>query len=102
MAIHIRRHIMDDYGVLQRDSVAWKFFVKISFVISVVSMAAGIYLLPTDYWVKGYMAMGLLFVIGSSITLSKTIRDDYEAKRIINKISEVKTEKLLKEYDKEL
>jgi len=93
---------MEDYGIIQRDSAAWKFFVKTCFTISVITMFIGIYFLPTDYWVKGYMGMGLLFVIGSSITLSKTLRDDHEAKRIINKISEVKTERLLKEYDKEI
>ncbi len=94
---------MEDYEHgIQRDSASWKIFVKISFLLSVAGMGAGIYFLPTDIWVKGYMAMGTVFLIGSSITLTKTIRDEHEAQKLIKKISEVKTEKILKEYDKDL
>ncbi|MCP4109462.1 MAG: hypothetical protein GY749_28720 [Desulfobacteraceae bacterium] len=90
-----------EHGI-QKDSIAWKFFVKASFVLSAAGMGAGIYYLPADIWVKGYMAMGTVFLIGSSITLTKTIRDEHEAQKLIKKISEVKTEKILKEYDKDL
>ncbi len=89
---------MTDTGI-QRDSSSWIFYVKTSFFLSVISLVLGIVFLPTDLWVKGYMGMGVLFVIGTSITLSKTLRDEHEAKKIINRISEVKTEKILKEFD---
>lgn len=89
---------MDDQG-LQRDSAGWRFYTRASFVCSVIATYWGIYFLPVDPWVRGYMAMGVLFVIGSSFTLAKAIRDDHEATRLINKISQAKTEKILKEYD---
>jgi len=89
---------MYEHGI-QRDSTAWLFYVKISFVLSVLALAIGIYCLPTALWVKGYMAMGVLFTVGTSITLSKTLRDDHEAKKLINQISEAKTSKILKTYD---
>ena len=88
---------MDENG-LQRDSAAWLFFVKASWVASVAAAGVGIFFLPADLWVKGYMAMALLFVIGTSITLSKTIRDAHEAQRLINRIADAKTEKILHEY----
>lgn len=88
---------MDEYGI-QRDSAAWLFFVKITFAISLTAMGLGIFFSPCDLWVKGYMAMGTLFTVGASITMSKTLRDEHEAKKIINRISTVKTEKILKEY----
>ena len=91
---------MNDHG-LQRDSAAWIFFVKTSFVVSVIALSVGIYFMPAELWVKGYMAMGSLFTIGSSITLSKTMRDEHEAKKLINKISEAKTERILKTFDPE-
>ncbi len=91
---------MTDHG-LQRDSASWIFFVKISFILSVFALGLGIYFMPTELWVKGYMAMGSLFTIGASITLSKTMRDEHEAKKLINKISEAKTERILKTYDTE-
>ncbi len=84
---------------LQQNSSSWLFFVKASFVIAVFAMGIGIFFLPTDLWVKGYMAMGTLFVIGSTFTLAKTLRDEFEGKKLINKIQDAKTEKMLREYD---
>jgi len=89
---------MAELGI-QRDSSSWVFFVKFSFFISIIAMSIGIFFLPTDFWIKGYMAMGLLFVIGSTFTLAKTLRDEHEAMKLINQIQGVKTEKILKEYD---
>jgi len=91
---------MDDTSILaQRDSASWLFFVRAAFGISLASTITGLLYLPVDMWVKGYMAMGLFFTIGSTITLSKTLRDEHEAKRLLNRIAEAKTSKLLKEYD---
>lgn len=89
---------MHDHGI-QRNSAAWLFYVKVSFALAVTAMLTGIYFLPAAWWVKGYMSMGLLFTVGTSITLAKTLRDDHEATKLINRISEAKTEKMLRTYD---
>jgi hypothetical protein len=91
---------MDEHGI-QRDSAAWRGFVKVSFLLAAAAVGVGIYFLPADYWAKGYMGMGMLFLTGSSIMLTKTIRDEHEAQKIIHQIQEVKTERLLKEHDSE-
>ncbi|MEM1127963.1 MAG: YiaA/YiaB family inner membrane protein [Bacteroidota bacterium] len=91
---------MTEQGI-QRDSAAWLFYVKASFALALMTMLTGIYLLPVVWWVKGYMAMGLLFTVGSSITLAKTVRDDHEARKLINRLSEAKAEKMLRTYDTE-
>lgn len=90
---------MKDLYALQKDSAAWVAFVKISFVISLGATSFGIFFLPVDLWVKGYMAIGLYFCVASTLMLSKTIRDEYEAGKLLNKLTEAKTEKMLKEYD---
>ena len=38
---------MYDHGI-QRDSASWIFFVKISFVVSVLALALGIYFIPAE------------------------------------------------------
>ncbi len=86
---------------IQQDSAAWLVFVKLSFIISLAAMGIGIYFIPAALWVKGYLAMGLLFVTGSTLTLSKTLRDEHEAKKIINQIQDVKTERILRDYEGE-
>lgn len=81
------------------NTVAWMAFVWISFSVSMSFMILGVYHLPVDFWIKGYMVMGLFFCVGSTFTLSKTVRDNHEAKKLINRISEVKTERLIQDYE---
>jgi hypothetical protein len=88
-----------DRPSINENSQSWMAFVWISFVIAVFLMCAGIYQLPAELWIKGYMAMGLFFCIGSSFTLAKTVRDNHEARKLINRVTEVKTERMLHDYE---
>lgn len=84
---------------LNQDTPAWVFFTQISFVMALVAMVGGIWILPVVLWIKGYLLMGLFFTVSSTITLSKTMRDSHESKKIVNRLTEVKTERMLKEFD---
>lgn len=84
---------------IQQDSASWVFFVKACFVIAVGSLGIGIFMLPVDVWMKGYLMMGALFTVGSTITMSKTMRDQHESQKLIHKISNAKTERILKEFE---
>jgi hypothetical protein len=44
---------------------------------------------------KGYLAMGVVMLIQSCMTLTKTIRDNDEAGKLVNRIEDAKTERLL-------
>lgn len=83
---------------MQRNSTSWLFFTKASFAISLLATALGIVFMPTDLTTKGYLALCGLFLVNSTITLSKTMRDQHEGERLINRISEAKTQKILKEF----
>lgn len=83
---------------IQSNSSGWLFYVKASFVIALAAMGAGILFGPSDFMVKGYLAMSALFLVSSTITLSKTMRDEHESSRLMNKINEAKTQQLIKEY----
>lgn len=83
---------------LTEDSATWIFFVHVAFLIALVMMCAGIYLLPVSGWIKGYLGMGLFFLVASTVTMTKTVRDRHEAHKIVNRVHEAKTEKILKDY----
>lgn len=91
-------HALDNAQTLRFDSPAWLFFVKISFSIALCGMVFGICVMPVDVWVRGYMVLGTLFLVGSTFTLSKTLRDEFEAAKLINQLAQARTEKLLQEY----
>jgi hypothetical protein len=80
---------------LDRPTSAWISFSYISFAASLLLVAGGIYALPLDWWVRAYLAMGVTMVVQSSFTLAKNIRDVHEASRMINRIEEARTERLL-------
>jgi hypothetical protein len=76
---------------------AWLTFTYVSFIISVAMLGIGIWALPADLWVKGYITMASVFMLGSAFTLSKTVRDEHEAKRLTNRLEDAKAERLLME-----
>lgn len=83
---------------VQSNSSGWMFFVKASFGIALAAMLGGIVLSPIDFIIKAYFSLCALFLVSSTITLSKTMRDQHESTRIMNKISEAKTQQLINEY----
>jgi hypothetical protein len=80
-----------------QDTGAWRFQVIAAFVIALALTTGGIFFLAVTIWVKGYLLMGLYFTLSSAFGLSKTLRDNHESSRIGAKISEAKTEKMLRE-----
>ncbi len=77
-----------------RPTSAWVNFSYICFVASVLMVRGGIFALPLDWWTRAYFAMGM-GMLQSCLTLAKTVRDLRESSRMINRIEEARTEKLL-------
>ena len=75
-------------------SSSWVTFTYASFIGSVIMLAGGIILVPLDIWMKGYFAMGMLMLIQSCVTVTKTIRDVHEGAKLVNRIEDAKAERL--------
>lgn len=86
-------------NIPQTHSGAWIAQVWLSFGISIVVTALGIWNLPCDIWIKSFLGMGLLFTVGSSLSLAKTLRDVHEASRVAARIDEARFHKLVSEHD---
>jgi hypothetical protein len=82
-------------------SGAWVAFTYASFIGSAAMVALGILFMPMDIWVKGYLAMGVVMLVQSCITATKTIRDVHEGRRMVNRIEDAKTERLLMSVGKD-
>lgn len=50
----------------------------ISFAAASVGLGAGVLFLPVDLWIRAFLGMGLLYVITSTFTLAKCVRDRQE------------------------
>ena len=80
-------------------SAAWVAQTWISFVIAVGITSMGIWFLPVAVWVKAFMAMGLLFSVGSTFSLAKTVRDQHESESLRKRIDEARVNRIIAEHD---
>ena len=78
-------------------SQSWIVFTYVSFAAALAMVVGGVVLMPLDLPMKGYLAMGVVMLIQSCITLTKTMRDNDEAAKLVNRIEDAKTERLLME-----
>lgn len=80
-----------------KDTGAWRFQVVAAFAIALLLTTGGVVYLPVDNWIKGYLLMGVYFTVSSAFGLAKTLRDHHESSQLVAKISEAKTEKMLRD-----
>ncbi|KQS65840.1 YiaA/YiaB family inner membrane protein [Modestobacter sp. Leaf380] len=71
----------------------------LAFGVSAVGLLVGILYLPLDAWQRSFLAMTGLFVITSSFTLAKVIRDAQEGSSVLSRLDEARLERLLAEHD---
>jgi hypothetical protein len=80
---------------LQKHSPAWVNFSYLCLGIAVFMLAIGIYMMPLDLWGKGYLTMGILMLVQTVVNVTKTLRDNDEAEKMVRKMDEARTEKML-------
>ena len=84
----------------QPHSSAWVTFTYASFAGAAFLVAVGVYFLPVDLWIKGYLTMGIIMLVQSCVTLTKTVRDMHESSRLVNRIEDAKAERILMDFNK--
>ncbi|MDQ3611559.1 MAG: hypothetical protein M4D85_08175 [Actinomycetota bacterium] len=77
------------------------FFVQaaISFGVASLAVGIGITYLPVDRWIRGFLAVGCLFLVSSAFTLAKCVRDQQEYVLVSRAEQEARMEKFLSEHD---
>jgi hypothetical protein len=77
------------------------FFVQaaLSFTVSAFALAAGILYLPVNAWIRSFLALGMLYVITSTFTLAKCVRDRQEETAVVHRVDKARLDKLLAEHD---
>jgi hypothetical protein len=71
----------------------------ISFAVSLAVTIVAIGYLSDSRWVRAFLGLGLLYVVTSSFTLAKTIRDRQEEAAIVSRVDQARLDKLLAEQD---
>jgi hypothetical protein len=79
----------------QPHSAGWLVFSYASFAAAVVMVGGGIVLMNVDVALKAYLGIGMLMLVQSCMTLTKTLRDQYEGTRLVNRIEDARAQELL-------
>lgn len=83
-----------------KHSSAFVTFSYLSFGLSALMVSGGVFFMPIDHWMKGFFIMGVVMLVQSCIILTKTIRDNVEAEKLLNRIEDARTERLLMDVTK--
>ncbi|KUN77186.1 YiaA/YiaB family inner membrane protein [Streptomyces griseoruber] len=90
---------MSDTPVKQQNTAAFYGQAVASFAVAMAATAIGIYRMNADAWVRAFLAVAVLYLVTSSFTLAKVIRDRQEAGTIVSRVDQARLEKLLAEHD---
>jgi hypothetical protein len=82
-----------------RTTTAFFAQAAISFAVSLTVTVIGVGYLHDSRWVRAFLALGLLYVVTSSFTLAKCIRDRQEETAIVSRVDQARLDKLLAEQD---
>ncbi|UGY94678.1 YiaA/YiaB family inner membrane protein [Streptomyces gobiensis] len=85
---------------VQRPATA-AFFVQAaaSFGLSLIAVAVGVAYMPLGPWERGFLALGVLFLVSSSFTLAKCVRDRQEMQEVTTRVDKARIDKLITEHD---
>ncbi|WP_431776357.1 YiaA/YiaB family inner membrane protein [Streptomyces cucumeris] len=90
---------MSDTPVKQQSTAAFYGQAVASFSVAMAATAVGIFRLEADAWVRGFLAIAVLYLVTSAFTLAKVIRDRQEAGQIVSRVDQARVERLLSEHD---
>lgn len=90
---------MTDTPVKQQNTGAYYGQAVLSFGLALAAISLGIYRLDADAWVRGFLAIAVLYLTTSAFTLAKVIRDRQEAYQIVSRVDQARLEKILAEHD---
>jgi hypothetical protein len=71
----------------------------ISFVVAVAAIVLGICYLPVDPWMRAFLSLGSLFLVTSTFTLAKCVRDAQESGDLYSRLDQARVDKILAEHD---
>ncbi|QKV96272.1 hypothetical protein HUT19_34905 [Streptomyces sp. NA02950] len=90
---------MSETPVKQQSTAAFYGQAVASFSVAMAATAIGIFRLNADAWVRGFLAIAVLYLVTSAFTLAKVIRDRQEAGQIVSRVDQARVERLLSEHD---
>jgi len=82
-----------------KNSTAFFAQAALSFGLALTGMIVAELYLPASGWTRAFLALGTVFLVTSSFTLAKCVRDAQETGSVISRLDQARLERLLAEFD---
>lgn len=83
----------------QQATAAYYAQAVISFGVALTALVVGVAYLPVGPWVRGFLGLGVLYLVTSAFTLAKCVRDRQEVGQVVSRVDQARLDKLLAEHD---
>ena len=83
----------------QKPSAAFFIQSVVSFAVALIALVIGVINLQVDIWVRGFLSVGVLYLVTSTFTLAKCVRDAHEVGQVLSRVDQARLEKFLSEHD---
>lgn len=71
----------------------------ISFAVSLTGLLVAVLYIDADPWAKSFLALGTLFLVTSTFTLAKCVRDNQENQSVAHRLDQARVDRLIAEHD---
>lgn len=82
-----------------KNSPAFFLQAAVSFAVALAAMLLAEVYMSGAAWQRAFLALGTLFLVTSTFTLAKVIRDAQESGTVVSRLDQARLERLLAEFD---
>ncbi|MEU6121667.1 YiaA/YiaB family inner membrane protein [Streptomyces sp. NPDC047123] len=90
---------MTEPPVKQQTTAAFYGQAIASFAVALGAVTVGIGYLDASAWVRGFLAISVLYLTTSAFTLAKVIRDRQDVEQIVSRVDQARVDRLLTQHD---
>lgn len=88
-----------NFASTAKNTTAFAAQAAISFGVALFAMMVAVYFMDADPWIKGFLALGTLYLTTSTFTLAKVVRDMQEDSTTVHRLDQARVDKILAEHD---
>ncbi|MDQ8703010.1 YiaA/YiaB family inner membrane protein [Streptomyces sp. LHD-70] len=70
-----------------------------SFAVALAAVVIAVLYMDVDAWIRAFLAIAMLYLVTSSFTLAKVVRDRQEAGALVSRVDQARIEKILADHD---
>ncbi|MFM9367893.1 YiaA/YiaB family inner membrane protein [Streptomyces sp. Da 82-17] len=85
--------------IKQQSTTAYYGMAVASFAVALAAVVIAVLYMDVDVWIRAFLAVAMLYLVTSSFTLAKVVRDRQEAGALVSRVDQARLEKILADHD---